>query len=68
MQMTVTAATYTISKNHLSTKVSQLQWYLNNNGSILALSIGGNPGGGGQNNKYGGSSSIYDSDALINTG
>ena len=68
MQITVTAATYTISKNHLSTKVSQLPWYINKNSIISDLSIGGNPGGGGQNNNYGGSSRIYDSDALINTG
>ena len=68
MQMTVTAATYTIYMNHLSTKVSQLPQYLNNNSIVSDLSIGGNPGGGGQNNNYGGISSIYDYGALINTG
>ena len=68
MQTTVTAVTYTIYMNNLSTKVHQLPYYLNNNSSISSLPIGGNPGGGVQNNNYGSSSSIYDPDVLINTG
>ena len=68
MQTTVTAVTYTMSMNNLSTKVYQLPYYLNKNSSISSLPIGGNPGGLVQNNNYGSSSSIYDSDVLINTG
>ena len=43
MQTTGATVTYIMYVNQLSMELSQLPQYLNNNSSISALSIGGNP-------------------------
>ena len=59
MWMMVTAVTYTMAANHLSTELYQLPEYLNKNRSVSNLPIGGNLGGGVQNNNSDGGSKTY---------